>query len=265
MPYYNLLKKEIKSHQRKHRKGKTIDQKQNYCIQCYPVKSISADNIPDGFEVFWLWISIQYTAKEYTGATIAAFKVLKDEIASNAQSNILVSITTRIIQSIKFRQITTPLLELSFYLHKLFESTNGFKNLPTDIQVMNAYQLFHNIQPNNNMAISNAEMKAIFDGVFGNNGIDWKNSLTAIHNAAQATNTALTTLQTATANRATKIIEVPPFYGRDDEDPYEWIQAFLQAHTTNGWADNRKVALAAGHLKEAAYDWYQNDHTNITQ
>ncbi|CAB4442810.1 unnamed protein product [Rhizophagus irregularis] len=211
MPYYNLLKKEIKSHQRKHRKGKTIDQKQNYCIQCYPVKSISADNIPDGFEVFWLWISIQYTAKEYTGATIAAFKVLKDEIASNAQSNILVSITTRIIQSIKFRQITTPLLELSFYLHKLFESTNGFKNLPTDIQVMNAYQLFHNIQPNNNMAISNAEMKAIFDGVFGNNGIDWKNSLTAIHNAAQATNTALTTLQTATANRATKIIEVLHF------------------------------------------------------
>ncbi|CAB4418294.1 unnamed protein product [Rhizophagus irregularis] len=265
MPYYNLLKKEIKSHQRKHRKGKTIDQKQNYCIQCYPVKSISADNIPDGFEVFWLWISIQYTAKEYTGATIAAFKVLKDEIASNAQSNILVSVTTRIIQSIKFRQITTPLLELSFYLHKLFESTNGFKNLPTDIQVTNAYQLFHNIQPNNNMAISNAEMKAIFDGVFGNNGVDWKNSLTAIHTAAQATNTALTTLQTATANRATKIIEVPPFYGRDDEDPYEWIQAFLQAHTTNGWANNQKVALAAGHLKEAAYDWYQNDHTNITQ
>ncbi|CAB4446865.1 unnamed protein product [Rhizophagus irregularis] len=229
MPYYNLLKKEIKSHQRKHRKGKTINQKQNYCIQCYPVKSISADNIPDGFEVFWLWISIQYTAKEYTGATIAAFKVLKDEIASNAQPNILVS------------------------------------NLPTDIQVTNAYQLFHNIQPNNNMAISNAEMKAIFDGVFGNNGVDWKNSLTAIHTAAQATNTALTTLQTATANRATKIIEVPPFYGWDDEDPYEWIQAFLQAHTTNGWANNRKVALAAGHLKEAAYDWYQNDHTNITQ
>ncbi|CAB4414668.1 unnamed protein product [Rhizophagus irregularis] len=265
MPYYNLLKKEIKSHQRKHCKGKTIDQKQNHCIQCYPVKSISADNIPDGFEVFWLWISIQYTAKEYTGATIAAFKVLKDEIASNAQPNILVSITTRIIQSIKFRQITTPLLELSFYLHKLFESTNGFKNLPTDIQVTNAYQLFHNIQPNNNMAISNAEMTAIFDGVFGNNGVDWKNSLTAIHTAAQATNTALTTLQTATANCATKIIEVPPFYGRDDEDPYEWIQAFLQAHTTNGWADDRKVALAAGHLKEAAYNWYQNDHTNITQ
>jgi hypothetical protein len=107
------------------------------------------------------------------------------------------------------------------------------------------------------MAISNAEMKAIFDGVFGNNGVDWKNSLTAIHNAAQATNTALATLQTATANRAAKIIEVPPFYGRDDEDPYEWIQAFLQAHTTNGWANDRKVALAAGHLKEAAYDWYQ--------
>lgn len=37
------------------------------------------------------------------------------------------------MQNIKFHQITISLLELSFYLHKLFESTNGFKNLPTDI------------------------------------------------------------------------------------------------------------------------------------
>ncbi|CAB4438750.1 unnamed protein product [Rhizophagus irregularis] len=194
MPYYNLLKKEIKSYQRKHRKGKTIDQKQNYCIQCYPVKSISADN---------------YTRR--------------DEIASNAQPNILVSITTRIIQSIKFRQITTPLLELSFYYI-------NYLNQQTDLRIY--LPIYKN--------------ESYFDGVFGNNGVDWKNSLTAIHTAAQATNTALTTLQTATANRATKIIEVPPFYGRDDEDPYEWIQAFLQAHTTNGWANDRKVALAAG-------------------
>ena len=102
-------------------------QRQLYCNQCSPIDSIPVDNIPDGLEVFWLWISIQYTTKEYTGATIATFKVLKDEIASNAQSNILISVTTRIIQSIKFCQITISLLELSFYLHKLFELTNGFK------------------------------------------------------------------------------------------------------------------------------------------
>ena len=223
MPYYNLTKQDKKSHQRKHHRGKTIDQKQNYCLQCYPVESIPVDNIPDGFNIFWLWISVQYHAKQYTGATIAAFKVLKDEFNTTTQLNTLVGATTKIIQSIKFSQITTPFLELSFYLHKLFELTNGFKNLPTNTQVTTAYQIFHNIQPNNMTAITNDEMKAIFDTVFGTDGVDWKNSLTAIYTEAQATNTALTALQGATTNRATKIVEVPYYYGRDTEDPYEWI------------------------------------------
>ena len=150
MSFYNLSKSELKSHQRKHRRGKTIDQREAYCIQCYPIDSIPADNIPDGFEIFWLWISVQYTAKQYTGATVAAFKVLRTEFFTTTQLNILVGITTKILQSIKFRQITTPLLELSFYLHKLFELTNGFKSLPTDIQVTSAYQIFHNTPVNNN-------------------------------------------------------------------------------------------------------------------
>jgi hypothetical protein len=102
MPFYNLSKAELKSHQRKHRRGKTINQKEVYCIQCYPTDSIPADNIPDGFEKFWLWISIQYTAKQYTGATVAAFKVLKTEFFVTTQLNTLVGITTKILQSIKF-------------------------------------------------------------------------------------------------------------------------------------------------------------------
>ena len=183
MPYYSLTKSDVKSHKRKHRRGKPIDQRQIYYPQCYPAEFISVDNIPDGFQIFWLWISVQYTATRYTGATIAAFKVLKDEFATTTNFDILVGATTRILQSIKFRQITTPLLELSFYLHKLFELTNGFKTLPTNIQVTNAYNIFHNIQPNN-MSISNAEMKTLLDGIFGAAGVDWKNSLTAIRDAA---------------------------------------------------------------------------------
>src|SRR3984957_12479968 len=42
-------------------------------------------------------------------------------------------------------------------------------------------------------------------------------------------------------------------------------QLFEQAHTANGWPDARKVALAAGHLRDAARDWYEQDHTNIVQ
>src|SRR3984957_16173756 len=42
-------------------------------------------------------------------------------------------------------------------------------------------------------------------------------------------------------------------------------QLFEQAHAANGWPDARKVALAAGHLRDAARDWYEQDRTNIAQ
>ncbi|GET04678.1 hypothetical protein RCL_jg8074.t1 [Rhizophagus clarus] len=267
MPYYNLTKNQKKAHLKKHRQGITIKNQENYCNLCYPVDRIPVDNIPNGFHLFWLWISVHHTAEQYTGATIAAFKILTEEFYIATELDIIVNTTTSIVKSIKYQEITIPFLELSFYLHKLFELTNGFQSLPTAEQIVTAHQIFHNTQPipNLNMAITNDQMKALLDGVFGAGGVDWKTALTNVHNEAQATNAALTALRTATTNRATKIVEVPPFYGNDTEDPNEWIDIFIQAHTTNGWADDRRVALAAGHLKEAAYDWYQNDKTNITQ
>ena len=44
------------------------------------------------------------------------------------------------------------------------------------------------------MAITNDQMKALLDGVFGAGGVDWKTALTNVHNEAQATNAALTAL-----------------------------------------------------------------------
>ncbi|CAB4418407.1 unnamed protein product [Rhizophagus irregularis] len=263
MPFYNLSKAELKSYQRKHRRGRTINQKEVYCIQCYPTDSIPADNIPDGFEKFWLWISIQYTAKQYTGATVAAFKVLKTEFFITTQLNTLVGITTKILQSIKFRQINTPLLELSFYLHKLFELTNGFKSLPTDTQVANAYQIFHNTPVNNNANMDAGQMRDLMKLVWGVDPTDNNNPRNV--SASNLIN-AINALTVANQNRTTsKVVDVPFFYGRDDEDPYEWCRLFEAAFAANGWPDNRKIALAAGFLKEAARDWYEENRGNINQ
>ena len=74
-------------------------------------------------------------------------------------------------------------------------------------------------------------------------------------------------LITGQANRSGKIVEAPTFSGREDEDPHEWITMFNQAFTTNGWREGnnqeRKIAIAAGHLKGAAQDQYQEDSNNI--
>ena len=52
------------------------------------------------------------------------------------------------------------------------------------------------------------------------------------------------------------IVKVDPFYGKDSEDAQEWIEMFLRAKEANGWPDNRRIAIAAGMLREEAADWY---------
>ena len=113
---------------------------------------------------------------------------------------------------------------------------------------------------------SRDEIRQIMEGIFGAGGGNLTAALTAIQTAAAGTTTAVNNLTTANQNRTgTKIVEVPTFHGRDDEDPYEWCQIFEQAHAANGWPDGRKVALAAGHLRDAARDWYELDRGNINQ
>ena len=131
MPYYNLTKNQKKAHLKKHRQGITIKKQENYCNLCYPIDRIPADNIPNGFHLFWLWISVHHTAEQYTGATVATFKILTEEFYTATELDIIVNTTTSIVKSIRYQEITIPFLELSFYLHKLFELTNSFQSLPT--------------------------------------------------------------------------------------------------------------------------------------
>ena len=50
-------------------------------------------------------------------------------------------------------------------------------------------------------------------------------------NRLDANTVAITALINANNNRpAGKVIDVPLFYGNDDEDPDEWIHLFEQAH-----------------------------------
>jgi hypothetical protein len=116
------------------------------------------------------------------------------------------------------------------------------------------------------MGITRDEMQTIFNAAFNvdatvpaNNG--------AITNLLIGQQNAINQLRTATQNRGNKIVDVNTFHGKDNEDPHEWLQLFNQAHETNGWPEGnngmRKVQIAAGYLREAAQDWFQNDRTNI--
>jgi hypothetical protein len=57
--------------------------------------------------------------------------------------------------------------------------------------------------------------------------------------------------------REYSVIKIEPFYGRDGEDPIEWLETFDRASITNRWTtQDRKVQVASGHLKDAAAAWF---------
>src|SRR6266496_1629311 len=121
-----------------------------------------------------------------------------------------------------------------------------------------------------NMGITNQEMRNIFQTFMGVDGAHLTNLAIGLNNATamnQEVRNEVRNLVTGQANRSGKIVEAPTFSGKEDEDPHEWITMYNQAFTTNGWREGnnqeRKIAIAAGHFKGAAQDWYQEDSNNI--
>jgi hypothetical protein len=100
--------------------------------------------------------------------------------------------------------------------------------------------------------MNNQQLQAVLQTIFGPNG----QNILALTQQLQAQQPA---------PRELSLVKVEPFYGRDDEDPHEWIELFNQAATANRWPDDQKIAIAAGLLRDAAHDWYINDQANIQQ
>lgn len=60
------------------------------------------------------------------------------------------------------------------------------------------------------------------------------------------------------------IVKVELFYGREEEDPTEWIDMFEKAALANNWKNIRKVVIASGYFFEAAAYWYDDIKSTIT-
>ena len=59
------------------------------------------------------------------------------------------------------------------------------------------------------------------------------------------------------------IAKVRNFYGKDDEEPTEWIKEFNRTAEANNWKNGKRIAIAATHLREIAMEWYEQDKENI--
>src|SRR5439155_24309238 len=69
--------------------------------------------------------------------------------------------------------------------------------------------------------------------------------------------------KTETDRKELSIVKVEPFYGKETEDPYEWLESFEQAALANQWTRNRRVEIAPGYLRDAARDWYLSNRNEL--
>ena len=54
------------------------------------------------------------------------------------------------------------------------------------------------------------------------------------------------------------------YYGKAGEDVEEWLAEIDQMIEANNVADEKRVAVAAAHLRDVAAEWYETDKANIT-
>ncbi|GBB87478.1 hypothetical protein RclHR1_13970001 [Rhizophagus clarus] len=151
-----------------------------------------------------------------------------------------------------FSTLSTPILELLYYIPALCEETQGYSSAPTEYQTTKLYNLYHNLPPPEAPpeTMNQDQLTAVLTTIFGTNGQNITQLTTALGNAPPP--------------RELTIAKVDNFHGKDDEDPYEWLERFETAANTNQWTGNRRVAIAAGYLKDAAHDWFRANGNGLT-
>ena len=89
------------------------------------------------------------------------------------------------------------------------------------------------------------QLRAVLTQVLGQNGLN-------INHTYQQMTQALAGNQA----RELSLVKISDFYGKDNEDPHEWIDQFDRAAAANRWNDNaRKLVIAASYMKGAAAAW----------
>src|ERR1043166_2322313 len=119
-----------------------------------------------------------------------------------------------------------------------------------------------------------AQFQAIITALTGEDGLNiagltnqLQNALTALTNAQNAAvgqnppnqNNTPPNQNNANPPKELSLVKIADYYGKNEEDPHEWLEAFEQTAEANRWqGDERRLAIAKGHLKGAAADWAKN-------
>jgi hypothetical protein len=241
-------------HRQAHQSG-NVPRREPHCSICYPRPPEQA--ITPEFRRFWTWIGQNHNATRFNGFTVASFTVLHQELsADNPTLTVaeLANLTTSLITSIEYDHsqilLVTPVAELCFYIHRLFERTQLFSRSIRQQDLLSAFAAYHtplqpqpdsqpvnqpnnppNQQPvpppqpvpNNNATMDANQLNATLTQVLGQNGLNVQALTQNIQAAVQAMQNVQQPQQQAQQQqpRELSLVKVTDFYGKESEDPHE--------------------------------------------
>ena len=191
------------------------------------------------FQRFYQWVHQQYRAYSYSSLSEQYFEEIGQYFDVNNPRNLDTEQAAKTAISLVFSLGFTCYFEPEvIYQHILITSHNT-----------NHFTYGETPPPNlTNMAMTADQLNALITQI-----------TTSMTNGFNGINIP------APPAAGSSIVKVDSFYEKDSEDTQEWIEMFLRVKEANGWSDNRRVAIAAGMLREEAADWYNLMSNTITR
>ena len=252
-------------HQTEHERDITPKLRGIFCQQCYPT---SRTNIPETFKNFWTWITEYCYAITYTSISVVTLKVFisiyESELPTGNYVNYrIASYAYKLLGSLTYSR--DPFDELwVYYLINLAPRVNYFKDpverrtfkelqrticldgIGIPLNLKQQFEDYYNeyiLQEENLNHMDENQLKNLLTALLGPDGLDIK--------------------KTGTDWKELFIVKVEPFYEKETEDPYEWLESFEQAALANQWTRNKQVEIAPGYLRDAAWDWYLSNRDKL--
>jgi len=269
-------------HQQAHLKSINILKREPYCLRCYPITK--RDKTTAEFRRFWDWISELSPGSLYTNYTLTSFEAYLAAFRKDPATGGTLTVTTsrladNVVSSLLLDCSDDDAIELIINITAL---TEGFASKPTSEQTESVRQRIEPKTPTTTMtktdkgkssgekapSVKNEETIITGDGdgdQLMNEGEDTPQASTQrlVHEVLMHVlgREGLDIANLLGGNRPQpskelSLVKIDPFYGKEEEDPFEWIEMFRNAAHANNWQVDRWTSIAAGYLKEAARDWY---------
>jgi hypothetical protein len=231
----------VQQHYQEHRSGRPT--RRNYCILCYPRPR--NNQTTRAFQRFWNWIGARHNTYSYTGYTLDIFKQTQTR-RSDWNLDTITEAISSLVTSIRYSEPLTNFVDLCYWIHQLFDVTQSFNREVTRADIIQIQASLDEDPRNTNRSPSPTpintpplaqgnmatedQIKAILNGILGNNGQLLTNLTTALTNQN-------TTMQQGQERATAKVSD---FSGTEAEDPVDWLRNFNRASETNRWAAGQK-------------------------